>query len=129
MEKNDFLEMDSELQRLAFNLADTLDTLNYHSLDETVDDLRKNVFSMSREMGGHIRKILKNLEHVAGYFPDAGVTEIEASLKNMDSLLEVVNKCTGEVKNYKTFVGSLIPLLKLCGEWGERGPLAAAGVY
>ena len=107
--------LNGELQVLAFNLADVLDTLNFHSGREAVRDLNRNAFGIVEEMREKIRSLLYNL-HQSGR-----EDELEDAGK-MDALLEVVHNCGGQPENYRAFVDKLIPLLELLNRWGERGP-------
>ena len=127
MDRHGLLEADNEMQRLAFNLADILDTVNFHSLSEAVGDLRRSVFRTSLDLQGLIRRVLKRQDQVAACFPEADVTGIVRELEAMDVLLDLLHKCTGEVKNYKDFVDALIPLIRKCETWGGQGPMAACG--
>lgn len=127
MDAEQLAATDQELQRLAFNLADALDTLNVHSKDEAVGGLRRDVFPISEMLLLEIRHMSRALDDVRRAFPGADAKALDADLGDMDALLDVLHKCTGEIKNYKDFVAMLIPLLRKCAQWGEQGPLGACG--
>ena len=118
-----------ELQRLAFNMADALDTFNCHSMSEADRDLRDGAFAISRELRARINKLLKKQDEVNALLTGIPVNEFWSELKDMDVLLDVLDKSTRDRRNYQDFVESLIPLLRLCEAWGEQGPLSARGVF
>ena len=128
MNAQELLDADMEMQRLAFNLSDALDTLNVHSLQEVVGDLRSTVFPVSERLQWEIRRSAKSLDDVARHFPEVDSRRLEQDMGEMDGLLDLLHKCTGEVKNYKEFVEGLIPLIRKCEAWGDLGPLARVGV-
>jgi hypothetical protein len=129
MDANELIAADEEMQRLAFNLADALDTLNVHSMDEAVDDLRIAVFPICENLRGEIRRMSRAMDKVRLAFPAADAVALDKELGAMDALLDMLHKCTGEVRNYKDFIGGLIPLLRRCEAWGEAGPLRESGGY
>lgn len=129
MDATELIAGDEEMQRLAFNLADALDTLNVHSMDEAVDDLRIAVFPICESLRGQIRRMSRAMDRVRLAFPDADAVSLDRDLGEMDALLDMLHKCTGEVRNYKDFVAGLIPLLRKCEAWGDAGPLREAGGY
>jgi hypothetical protein len=127
MDAQQLAATDQELQRLAFNLADALDTLNVHSRDEAVSGMRRDVFPISEMLALEIRRMTRALDDVRREYPSADTAALDADLGDMDALLNVLHKSAGEMKNYKEFVSMLIPLLRKCNEWGEQGPLSACG--
>lgn len=129
MDREQLLNADQELQRLSFNLLDALDTLNVHSLGEVVRDLRRSIFPLSHGLQTEVRRFIKGSDRVRAAFPDVDTAALEQDLSAMDALLDMLHKCTGEVKNYKEFVDGLIPLIRKCESWSEQGPLAARGAW
>jgi hypothetical protein len=128
MEKEEFIESDREMQRLAFNLCDALDSWNCHSVGEAVGDLQHGPAMIGRELSGRIQRVLRRKSTIREYFPDADVESIEREFQDMDALLRVMAKCSGEPRNYREFLDNLILLLKMCQRWSEHGPLENAGV-
>lgn len=110
------IRLSDELQELSFNLADKLDTLNYHSGREAVRDLRDGAYSMTDRMMELIRDLGHNL--VA-----SGENETADGLLEMYSLLDGVRKCSLEPESYRIFLSGLKRLLELLDEWGDRGPV------
>lgn len=127
MDKEHFIEADGELQRLAFNMCDALDSWNCHSAAEAVDDLRHGPVEIGREMSGRIQHILRRKNDFQEFFPGVDANAVESELCDMDALLRVMAKCAGEPRNYREFLDSLIPLLEMCRRWSECGPLETAG--
>ena len=128
MEKEEFLESDREMQRLAFNLCDALDSWNCHSLAEAVDDLQHGPALIGRELSVQIQRVLRRKSAIKVHFPEADVALIDHELRDMDALLRVMARCSGEPRNYREFLDQLIILLEMCGRWSEQGPLECAGV-
>jgi hypothetical protein len=110
-----------ELQVLAFNMAEELDTLNFHSQREVAADMRRRgVFDSLDEMRDKIRRLERELRSSGR---DAQAEEIV----EMDALLEVMNKSGGEPEYFRQFVSELIPLIRMLDKWGERGPIDGCG--
>ncbi|HOO55957.1 MAG TPA: hypothetical protein PLN69_03985 [bacterium] len=109
-------ELNDEIQVLSFNLADELDTLNFHSSREAVKDLQIKAFRIADSLKHKINDLLHNLSN-QGY-----EEEIEEALE-MNSLLEVLMRCSIEPESFGNFVKSLIPLIALLNKWGENGPV------
>jgi hypothetical protein len=105
-----------ELQVLAFNMLDELETLNYHSGREAVADLNEKVFGMADEM----RKLIRDLVH--GLHHEKRLSDMEEAVE-MDSMLEVMMHCSIEPASYKHFLSILIPLIDLLTAWSEHGPV------
>ena len=123
MKKNDFEQISLDLQRIAFNLSDAIDSINFHSMHEAVADMRKDVRALGAEMEGDIKLLLRNFEPMKTLFPELPAESLLADLLEMQDLLEVLRKCTGDVKNYHEFIDSLPPLIALCEKWGAADPL------
>ncbi len=110
-----------ELQVLAFNMAEELDTLNFHSQREAAADMRRRgVFDSLDEMRDKIRRLERELRSCGRDVQAEDVVE-------MDALLEVMHKCGGEPDNFRQFVSELIPLIRMLDKWGERGPIDGCG--
>jgi uncharacterized protein YggE len=105
-----------ELQVLAFNLMDELETINFHSNREAVADLRRRAVGMADEMQVKIKDLLHNLQHT-------GRDEAVEEAKEMASLLDVVHNISTEQGNFKHFISILMPLIRMLSIWGDRGPL------
>lgn len=127
MEKSDFINISLDLQRLSFNLADSLDTLNYHSMGEAVEDLGNGVYQTGALMRKNIKLLSVNMDRISALFPDADAPDLGEELSLMYSILDILRRCTGEAKNYRDFLDSLHELLELCDRWGETDPLSAFG--
>jgi len=117
MEKTAVLR--EELQVLAFNLAARLETLNFHSSREAVEDLDRRALPLVNQMQKKIRSLVHNLEaydsrEAAGAIEDA---------RDMYSLLDLVRKCSVESESYHNLIKGLIPLMEKLDEWGRLGPL------
>lgn len=108
--------LNETLQVEAFNLADRLDTLNYHSRTEAVRDLSRGVYHSVDE----IMKLIRDLGH---NLTAAGREEDRESLRDMYALLDTVRKCSLEPESYRLFLDSLPALLEALNKWGESGPL------
>lgn len=120
MARNERIRKLNELLQVeAFNLADRLDTLNYHSRTEAVRDLSNGVYHKVDEMMKSIRDLGHNL--VAD-----GREEEREALRDMYALLDTVRKCSLEPESYRFFLDSLPALLEALGRWGEEGPLGEA---
>ena len=112
--------LSGELQVLAFNLLDGIESLNLHSPREAVADLNARVTGMAEEMVKLNRSLIHNLSLLKR---DKELDEAE----EMDSLLDILRHCSIEPASYKHFISSLIPLIKLLTLWSERGAAAGAG--
>lgn len=123
MTKTDLENISLDLQRLAFNLADEIDTLNFHTMREAVSDMRLGVQRITAEMYEKVRAVIKRMEMITEHFPNLDADEITEEFTRMEELLDIVRKCTGEPKNYRDFIQSMPELIELCGKWGERDPL------
>jgi len=123
MQKNDFEKISLDLQRLAFNLSDAIDTLNFHSIHEAVADMRNDVRELGAEMDGQLKTLLRNFDSLKSAFPELPADLLLVELLEMKDLLEVLRKCTGDVKNHHQFIGSLPPLIELCEKWAAADPL------
>ena len=110
-------QLSDDLQVLAFNLADTMDTLNFHSNREAVRDLNRRAGPMADEMMQKIRSLVYNLDNEK---PGDFAEDIEEA-RDMYSLLDLTRKCSVESENFKNFVDSLIPLIEKLDEWGRLG--------
>jgi len=100
----------------AFNLADELDSINFHSTREAVKDLEQKVFRPADDMRRMIRDLLHNLD-AAGRAADGG------EARRMYPLLDLARKCSVEPGSFRNFLDGLIPLIGLLAEWGDRGPI------
>lgn len=123
MTKTDLENVSRDLQRLAFNLADEIDTLNFHTMREAVSDMRRGVQRITAEMHEKVRSVVKRVETVSEHFPNLAADEVMDEFTRMEELLDIVRKCTGEPKNYRDFIQAMPELIELCDKWGAQNPL------
>ncbi len=111
--------LSGELQVLAFNMLDELESLNLHSPREAVSDLQDRIFGTAKEMSALNKSLIHNLS-VLGR-----TGELEEAVE-MDSLLDILRNCSVEPSSYKHFIDTMIPLINMLELWSNRGAVPNA---
>ncbi|MEW5945474.1 MAG: hypothetical protein AB1742_04670 [bacterium] len=114
-----------ELENLAGELLDVLETLNFHSAREAAEDLHSDALPIVSKMLPRLRSVYlaasSHPETFSRHLSPAKMNE----LTDMNELLDSIRHCSAEHKSFQNFLSNLVPLLDLLKKWAYQG-LAAA---